>query len=245
MLRLHQLTIALPNDCLLLTHTYSELYRKQDKAESAYEEVEQMEITEPSAQPSNQQQSIADSANVVMNILTGTNEPSEPPSNQQQSNADSANVAIDDTTGTNGMKDFLILHAMDDADLARKVKEKMEHVLDVNIRPLVDVFGDVGLNHGQLSCIDSMMNEYRCIIFLVTPNFKLDKLHLYQGETTLVMDLMGVRRDQQHRFVPLLCDIKLSDLKVGWLSTLIPLYFTDSGMQQVPRLIENIRKMKL
>ncbi|XP_052264278.1 uncharacterized protein LOC127867269 isoform X3 [Dreissena polymorpha] len=269
--------LALPYDCLLLNHTYSDGVTETTNVEGQsnnykagiligsvtgvvilavicvvlwlnrryiplFEESKLAKFRQPRKQNEMQSQS----GNYCGNGNPSTElKPLVPLSGQKEGQVDSVHVVVNDPTGTNGMKDFLILHAEDDAVLAREVKDKIDGVCGVNIRPLVDVFADVGFNHGQLSCLDQMMNEYRCVIFVITPNFKLDKIHLYQGETTLVMDLMDLRHDQQHRFVPLLCNIKRKDLKVGWLSTLIPLYYTDSGMQQVKRLIENIRKLEL
>ncbi|XP_052264283.1 uncharacterized protein LOC127867271 isoform X2 [Dreissena polymorpha] len=162
--------------------------------------------------------------------------------NPVQDNTNTLHEVSTNENEANGVNDgVFILHATDDENIARTIKEKIERELGSNDKQLVDVSADVGLGEGKLSYIENVLITYRWILFLETPHSQTDSIHLQNGETVKVDNLYAQNNDDKPRFIPMLSNIKQRELKRSWLKALIPLHDSEHDIKNFVKTIRGVQ----
>ncbi|KAH3699681.1 hypothetical protein DPMN_074641 [Dreissena polymorpha] len=93
-----------------------------------------------------------------------------------------------------------------------------------------------------MDIIDNIMITCRWVLFLVTPDYKINGFHNFQGGAVLMKELEE-NGNTHGRFVPLLTGgIKQTDIRRTWLKSIQPICFPDERfIETIVKLIKQFR----
>ncbi|KAH3699206.1 uncharacterized protein LOC127860114 isoform X2 [Dreissena polymorpha] len=151
---------------------------------------------------------------------------------------------LEPTNSITDMRDVLILHSDADRDLANEIMNTI--VNECVFKIFIDVYANFATGKSKMDIIDNIMITYRWVLFLVTPDYKLNGFHNFQGGAVLIKELEE-NGNPHGRFVPLITGgIKRKDIIPAWLKSLQPIYFPDEKfIETIVKLVKQFRKCKI
>ncbi|XP_052253504.1 uncharacterized protein LOC127859924 isoform X2 [Dreissena polymorpha] len=141
----------------------------------------------------------------------------------------------------NGLMDILMFHSDIDCLIAHQICEKIKTDLKSDLNVTIEMYEDFAIGRSLLGSIDDIYNQFRWVLFLITPEYVHHGLQNFQGEI-LLTNLIEENGNKDGRFVPLFYNVEKKDISRKWLNSIGP--FNDCDANFTNRIAKRVRKLR-